>query len=56
MYKKYINKYGNFSHILNIEINESISEEEKNTILYDILNLINEKKNHKPYIKYRYKS
>jgi hypothetical protein len=43
MYKKYINKYGNFSHILNIEIDESISEEEKNTILYDILNLINEK-------------
>ena len=43
MYKKYINKYGNFSHILNIEIDESISEEEKNKILYDILNLINEK-------------
>ena len=29
MHKKYINKYGNFSHILNIEIDESISEEEK---------------------------
>jgi len=43
VYKKYINKYGNFSHNLNIEIDESISEDEKNTILYDIFNLINEK-------------
>ena len=43
MHKKYINKYGNFSHNLNIEIDESLSEDEKNTILYDIFNLINEK-------------
>ena len=43
MYKKYFNKYGNFSHILNIEIDESLSEDEKNIILYDIFNLINEK-------------
>jgi len=40
MYKKYIRKYGNFSHILNIE---SLSEDEKHTILYDIHDLINEK-------------
>lgn len=43
MYKKYINKYGNFSHNLIIEIDERIGQDEKNTILYDILNLINEK-------------
>ena len=43
MYKKYFNKYGNFSHILNIEIDESLTEDEKNIILYDIFNLINEK-------------
>jgi hypothetical protein len=43
MHNKYINKYGNFSHNLNIEIDESLSEDEKNTILYNIFNLINEK-------------
>ena len=43
MYNKYIRKYGNFSHLLNIKIDESLSEYEKNTILYDIFNLINEK-------------
>ncbi len=43
MYKKYINKYGNFTHNLNIELDESLSEDEKNIILYDIFNLINEK-------------
>lgn len=43
MYKKYINKYGNFTHNLNIEIDETLSEGEKNKILYDIFNLINEK-------------
>lgn len=43
MYKKYISKYGNFSHILNIEIDNSVSEDEKNIILYDIYDLINEK-------------
>ena len=31
MYKKYIDKHGNFSHNLNIEIDESLSEDEKNT-------------------------
>ena len=29
MYKKYIDKHGNFSHNLNIEIDESLSEDEK---------------------------
>lgn len=43
MYKKYVDKYGNFSHILNIEIDKSITEEEKNIILYEIYDLINEK-------------
>jgi hypothetical protein len=43
MYKKYIDKYGNFSHNLNIEMDKSLSEDEKNIILYDIFNLINEK-------------
>ena len=43
MYKKYVDKYGNFTHNLNIELDESLSEDEKNTILYDIFNLINEK-------------
>jgi len=43
MHKKYINKYGKFSHNLNIEIDESLSKDEKNIILYDIFNLINEK-------------
>lgn len=43
MYKNYIDKYGNFSHILNIEIDNSVSEDEKHIILYDIYDLINEK-------------
>lgn len=43
MYKKYVKKYGNFLYNLNIEMDESLGEDEKNIILYDILNLINEK-------------
>lgn len=43
IYKKYIDKHGNFSHILNIKIDENLSEDEKNIILNDIFNLINEK-------------
>ena len=43
MYKKYIDKYGNFLYNLNIEIDERLCEDEKNIILYDIFNLINEK-------------
>jgi hypothetical protein len=39
----YVNKYGNFSHILTININNSLSQDEKNTILYDIYDFINEK-------------
>mgnify|MGYP007095824544 CR=1 FL=1 len=39
MYEKYIDKYGNFSYILNIEIDNSVSEYEKNIILYDIYGL-----------------
>jgi len=41
--KQYIEKYGNFSHILNIKIEKSISEEEKKQIFLDIYDLINEK-------------
>lgn len=43
MFKKYFDKYGNFLYILNIEIDKTLSEGEKNIILYDIFNLINEK-------------
>ncbi len=43
IYKNYIDKYGNFSHILNIKIDNTLSEDEKNTILYDIYDYINEK-------------
>jgi len=41
--KSILGKYGNFSHILNIEIDKSLSEDEKHIILYDIYDLINEK-------------
>jgi len=44
IYKNYITKYGNFSHILTIEIDKCLNEDEKNTILSDIYELINEKK------------
>lgn len=43
IYKNYINLYGNFSHILNIKIDISLSEDEKRIILFDIYDLINEK-------------
>ena len=43
IYKNYIDLYGNFSHILNIEIDKSLSEDEKRIILFDIYDLINEK-------------
>ena len=44
IYKNYIDLYGNFSHILNIKIvDESLSEDEKRIILFDIYDLINEK-------------
>jgi len=43
IYKNYIDLYGNFSHILNIEIDKSLSEYEKRIILFDIYDLINKK-------------
>ena len=43
MYKKYIAKYGNFSHILTIKLDNSLNEDEKNIILHDIKGVINEK-------------
>jgi len=43
IYKNYIELYGNFSHILNIKIDKSLSEDEKRIILFDIYDLINEK-------------
>jgi hypothetical protein len=43
IYKNYIDLYGNFSHILTIKIDKSLSEDEKRIILFDIYDLINEK-------------
>jgi hypothetical protein len=43
LYKNYIDQFGNFSHILKIELGDIISEEEKINILNEIFNLINEK-------------
>ena len=43
IYKNYIDKYGNFSHILNIKLDNSLNEDEKKIILYSIYDLINEK-------------
>ena len=43
IYKNYIDKYGNFSHILNFEIDEKLSENDKKIILSNIYDLINEK-------------
>ena len=43
LYKQYIEMYGDFSHILNIEIDKSLSEDEKKQILLDIHDLISEK-------------
>lgn len=43
-FTKYCNKYGNFSHILNIELDGSLNESERMDILADIYRMINEKK------------
>jgi hypothetical protein len=43
IYKNYVDLHGNFSHILNIKIDKSLSEDEKRIILFDIYDLINEK-------------
>jgi hypothetical protein len=39
----YISKYGNFTHILNICIDDELCENEKNTIIYAIYDAINNK-------------
>ena len=43
LYKQYIEMYGNFTHILNIEIDKCLNEDEKKQILLDINDLISEK-------------
>ena len=43
VYKQYIEMYGDFSHILNIKIDNHLSEDEKKQILLDIHDLISEK-------------
>ena len=43
LYKQYIEMYGNFTHILNIEMDKCLSEDEKKQILLDIHDLISEK-------------
>lgn len=42
-YNTYITKYGNFTHILNIFINEDLCETEKNTIISSIYDTLNDK-------------
>ncbi len=42
-YKQYIEKYGEFSHIMNIKIDKNLDEDEKKQILLDIHNLIDDK-------------
>jgi len=43
LYKQYIEMYGNFLYILNIEIDKSLGKDEKKQVLLDIHDLINEK-------------
>jgi hypothetical protein len=43
IYNSYIDKYGNFSYILTVKFKNNLRQDEKNTILYDIYNFINEK-------------
>lgn len=43
LYKQYIEMYGEFSHVLNIKIDNRLSEDEKEQIVLDIHNLISEK-------------
>lgn len=42
-YKQYIEMYGNFTHILNIEIDKGLTKDEITQILLDIHDLISEK-------------
>ena len=44
VFKKYIDKYGQFSHILNVIIDENLPEEEKLQISETIYDIINEKR------------
>ena len=51
-YKTYIAKYGKFSHILNVVLHESLSENEKTTVLSTIYDMLNDKEvsvNHTDY-------
>ena len=43
LYKQYIEMYGDFSHILNIKIDNRLSQDEKKQIVLDIHDLISEK-------------
>ena len=43
VYKQYIEMYGNFTHILNIEIDKGLTKDEITQILLDIHDLISEK-------------
>ena len=43
LYKQYIEMYGNFTHILNIEIDKGLTKDEITQILLDIHDLISEK-------------
>ena len=43
IYNNYVNKYGNFSHILTIKLKNSLSQDDKNTILHNIYGFMNEK-------------
>jgi hypothetical protein len=43
LYKQYIEMYGDFSHILKIQMDKGLSEDEKHQILLDIHDLISEK-------------
>lgn len=42
LYKQYIEMYGNFSHILNIKIDNCLSQDEKKQIVLDIHDLISD--------------
>ena len=43
LYKQYIEMYGDFSHILTIKMDKSLSEEERKQTILDIHDLIGEK-------------
>lgn len=43
LYKQYSEVYGNFTHILNIEIDKGLSKEEEEQLISDIYYLINDR-------------